>query len=95
MFFKKIPTNLPKVYCEITIDSDKGGLVEFYWLLAYNTLNNFSENFEWKWLKTYNNADYIELDDIYHFLANDNFIPISETFFYRNMETKDQLPNSK
>jgi hypothetical protein len=94
MFFKKIPTNLPKVYCKITIHKDDGGwLVDFYWLLAYNTLNKFSEKFEWKWLRIFNNADYIDLDDIYHYLANENFIPISETFFYRDMEVKDQLWN--
>jgi len=64
--------------------------VDFYGFLAYNTVNKFSEKFEWKWLKNFNDGEYIDLDDIYHFLANENFIPISETFFYRDMEEKDQ-----
>lgn len=97
MFSKKLPKvsdNLPKIYCKITIHKDYDSwLIDFYWLLAYNTLNKFSEKFNWKWLKNYNDNEYIVLDDIYHYLANDNFVPISETFFYRNMETKDQLWN--
>lgn len=95
MFSKKIPTNLPKIYCKISIHSEYDSwIVDFYWLLAYNTLNKFWEKFWWKWLKKFNDAKYIDLDDIYHFLANENFIPISDTFFYRDMETKDQMWNN-
>ena len=92
MFSKKIPNKLPKIYCRITFHKkyNDSWVVDFYGLLAYNTLNKFSEKFKWKWLKGFNEGEFIDLDDIYHFLANENFIPISEMFFYRDMETKDQ-----
>lgn len=94
MFSKKIPNNLPKIYCKIIIHGEYNSwLVDFYGFLAYNSINKFSEKFKWKWLNKFNKCEYIDLDDIYHYLANENFIPISETFFYRDMETKDQAWN--
>lgn len=98
MFSKKTPTNLPKVYCKITIHSDYDSwIVDFYGSSSYNynIIGKFSERFEWKWLKKINDWEYISLDDIYHFLADENFIPISETFFYRDMELKDQRYGAK
>lgn len=94
MFIKQ---NLPKIYCKIKF-CNKNELikVDFYWLLALKTINSFlkiiNENWynktEW-WVSWYIDAS--NLDILYHFLANDNFIPISENFFYRDMEKKDQI----
>ena len=46
MFSKKIPTNLPKVYCKVTINKNGGAIIDLYGLLAFNSVNKFLERFE-------------------------------------------------
>ena len=59
--------------------------------MAYKTLNKFLEVKEWKGVWGFNNHEYIALDEIYYFLANENFLPVSENFFYRDATKNDQL----
>lgn len=83
---------LPKIYCKISIH-DESIDVSFFGLLGFKTVNNFpeiDEEVKQIGINKYQ-VDLYGLDSIYHFLANDNFIPVSETFFYREAEKKDQL----
>lgn len=93
MFDKK---KLPKIYCKITVHKDIDiAFVDFYWTLAFKTVNKFwnilQEKRKLNEVQEINSRSHIDLDTIYHFLANENFTPITETFFYRDMEKRDQL----
>ncbi|MFA4890480.1 MAG: hypothetical protein WC587_02515 [Candidatus Paceibacterota bacterium] len=93
MFTKK---NYPKIYCKITTHNESNtASVDFYGLLAFKTVNKFLEIKKEKGHKSASGyIDLSNMDFVYHFLANENFIPVSEKFFYREMERRDQLTES-
>ena len=90
MFTKKELEASPKIYCQITVNSKTNiPNVNFYGLFAFKSVNKFLARVEKRNVEGKNS--YLNLDEIYHFLANENFTPVSDTFFYRDMEKRDQL----
>jgi hypothetical protein len=82
-----------KIYCRITIVNDSV-FINFSGTGALVTLKKLREHCSLNY-KNYNaignngEVSLINLDDIYTFLADNKFIPVTETFFYKNADKDD------